>query len=60
MTGLARAALAGLAVAAAAYGVWLITTVDQEFAPRGVVGAWSLVLAAVLGGVAVLTWRHPH
>ena len=60
MRGLARGALAALAAAAAAFGVWLITTIDREFAPRGVVGAWSLILAAALGGVAVIAWRHPH
>lgn len=54
------AAFVGSAVAAAVYGVWLVTTVDREFAPRGTVGALSLILAAILGGVAVAAWRHSH
>ena len=60
LLGLVIGASVALAVAAAAYGVWLVTTVDREFAPRGTIGTLSLALAAIIGGVAFLTWRHSH
>lgn len=49
-----------VAVAAAALGTWLVTSVDREFAPRGAVGTLVLLLAAILGGVALASWRHSH
>jgi ribose/xylose/arabinose/galactoside ABC-type transport system permease subunit len=57
---LATAVFVIVAVAAAAVGVWLVTTVDREFAPRGTVGTLSLILAAILGGVSFATWRRSH
>ena len=63
MRGLLRlvtAAVVMVAVAAAVYGVWLVTTVDREFAPRGTVGTLSLMFAVVLGGVAFAGWRRSH
>jgi hypothetical protein len=60
LLGLVMGASVALAVAAAAYGLWLVATVDREFAPRGAVGTLSLILAAILGGVAFVTWRHSH
>ena len=52
--------LVAVAVAATAYGLWLVATVDREFAPRGTIGTLSLILAAILGGLVVATWRHSH
>lgn len=60
MRQLVTGVLVTVAVAAAASGAWLVTTVDREFAPRGAVGTLSLILAAILGGAAVATWRHSH
>lgn len=51
-------AFAVVAVAAAVCGAWLVATVDREFAPRGAIGTLSLILAALLGGAALVTWRH--
>jgi hypothetical protein len=47
-----------VAVIAAAYGAWLVATVGEEFKPRGAVGLLSLALAAILGGAALVAWRH--
>jgi hypothetical protein len=63
MRGLLRfvmGAFAVLAVVAAVYGSWLVTTVDRDFAPRGTVGTLFLVLAAILSGLTFVTWRHSH
>jgi ribose/xylose/arabinose/galactoside ABC-type transport system permease subunit len=55
---LVTAPLVIAAIVAAAYGAWLVTTADREFAPRGAVGTLSLIVAAVLGGAALAAWRH--